>query len=109
LVRFTRTGRLGEADLLRQQRGVPEGGNHDQLVADPLGGLGELDVERLSRRRDYLAVRKDHLPGESSRDVGDHGDPVAASELNRVWVAVHINIGEHAEQMRHRGGVRSRP
>jgi hypothetical protein len=37
---------LGEADLLPLQCGVPEGGNHDELVAVPLGGLAELDVER---------------------------------------------------------------
>src|SRR5690242_7049794 len=42
----------GQADLLRQQRGVPEGRDHDQLVVDPLGGLAELDIERLPGGRD---------------------------------------------------------
>jgi hypothetical protein len=39
---------LGEADLLPLQGGVVEGGDDDELVAFPLGGLAELDVERLS-------------------------------------------------------------
>jgi hypothetical protein len=29
--------------------GVPEGGDDDELVADPLGGLAELDVECLEK------------------------------------------------------------
>ena len=39
---------LGEADLPALQGGVPEGGDDDELVAGPLGGLAELDVERLA-------------------------------------------------------------
>jgi hypothetical protein len=39
---------LGEADLPALQRGVVEGGDDDEPVAIPLGGLAELDVERLS-------------------------------------------------------------
>jgi hypothetical protein len=38
---------LGEADLLPLQGGLQEGGDDDELVAVPLGGLAELDVERL--------------------------------------------------------------
>ena len=41
---------LGEADLPPLQGGVVEGGDDDELVAVPLGGLAELDVERLSGR-----------------------------------------------------------
>jgi hypothetical protein len=40
--------RLGEADLLALQGGVVEGGDDDELVAVPLGGLTELDVECLA-------------------------------------------------------------
>jgi hypothetical protein len=38
---------LGKAELLCLKSGVPEGGDHDEPVAVPLGGLAELDVERL--------------------------------------------------------------
>jgi hypothetical protein len=41
---------LGEADLLPLYRGVVEGGDDDELVAVPLGGLAEFDVERFSGR-----------------------------------------------------------
>ena len=40
-------GLLGEADLLPLNCGVPEGRDEDELVALPLAGLGELEVERL--------------------------------------------------------------
>src|SRR5947209_18128564 len=89
----------GETDLLRQQMGVPERGNNDQLVAHPLGGLAEFDVERLSCPSDHLAVWQNHLAREGSRGIGNHGDPVAASELNRIWIAVDVNIREHANQL----------
>ena len=40
---------LSEADLLPLPSGVPEGGDDDELVAVPLGGLAELDVECLEK------------------------------------------------------------
>ena len=40
-------GGSGEADLLRLQGGVTEGGNDDELVAVPLGCLAELDSNAL--------------------------------------------------------------
>src|SRR5205823_9503312 len=83
----------GETDLFRQQSGIPEGGNNDQLVAVPLGGLAEFDVERLSCPSNHLAVWQNHLARERSRGVGNHGDPVTASELNRIWIALHVNVG----------------
>ena len=60
---------LGEADLLPLQGRVPEGGDDDELVAVPFGGLAELKVERLSGRADHSAVGQRHLPGEGPGDV----------------------------------------
>jgi AcrR family transcriptional regulator len=40
-----RSSPLGEAELLPLPGGVPEGGDDDELVAVPLGGLAELDAE----------------------------------------------------------------
>jgi hypothetical protein len=37
---------------------------------------------------------------------GDDGDPVAAAELDRVRVAVHVHVGEDAQHLLHRRGVR---
>src|SRR5258708_17064452 len=68
---------LGEADLPPLQGVVPEGGDDDELVANPLGGLGELHVERLSGRRGHGAVGQGQLPGEGPGGAGDKGDPVA--------------------------------
>ena len=99
---------FGEANLPRHQSGVPEGGNDDELVAVPLRGLAELDVERFTCRADYLAVGQDHLPAEGPSDVGDDGDPVAAAELDRIR-GVHVHIGEHAQHLPHRCSVRFPP
>jgi hypothetical protein len=71
----------------------------DELIVIPFAGLGELDVERLS-------CREDHLSGEGPCDMGDHGDPVTASELDRVWVVVDVDVGEDAGELLDRGGVR---
>jgi len=98
-------GLFGEANLPRLQSGIPEGGNDDELVAVPLRGLAELDVERFACRGDHLAVGPDHLPAEGPGGAGDHGDPVAAAELNGVR-GVHVYVGEHAYQLPHRRGVR---
>src|SRR6185437_16516588 len=87
---------LGDADLLALQGGVVKGGDDDELVAVPLGGLAELEVERLSGRGDHSTVGQGHLPGEGPGGVGDDGDPVAAAELDRVRVAVHVHVGEDA-------------
>src|SRR5450631_2128682 len=81
---------LGEADLLCLQGGVPEGEDLDDLVAVPLDGLAELEVERFSCRGNYGPVGQGHLPGEGSCGAADHGDPVAASELDRVRVIMHV-------------------
>jgi hypothetical protein len=40
---------LSEADLLPVPSGVPEGGDDGELVAVPLGGRAELDVECLEK------------------------------------------------------------
>jgi hypothetical protein len=53
--RLTPSG-LTESDLLCLQRGVPERGNSDELVALPLAGLAEVEVERLSCRGNHCAV-----------------------------------------------------
>jgi hypothetical protein len=58
---------LGEAELLGLRRGVPEGGDPDEPVAGPLGGLPEVEVERLSRRGDHVAVGQGHLRGAGLR------------------------------------------
>src|ERR1700750_1392116 len=52
---------LGEAELALLQDGVPEGGDDDESVSVPLGGLPELQVERLSGRRDYVAIGRGNL------------------------------------------------
>jgi hypothetical protein len=75
-------GRLGEAELLLLQCGVPERGDDDEPVAVPLGGLPELEVERFSGRGDCAAVGEGQLAGEGPGDVGDDGDPVSAPELD---------------------------
>ena len=102
-IRSLRAGRhpslLGEADLLRLQSGVPEGGNYDEEVAVPLRGLAELDVERFSCRGDHFAIGEDHLPGEGPGGACDYGDPVAASELDRVR-GVYVHVGEDAQHLR---------
>ena len=54
--------RLGEADLLCLQGGVPEGGNSDQLVALPVAGLAKVEVERLSCRGKLLCRRVAPFP-----------------------------------------------
>src|SRR5438445_276494 len=92
------------ADLPRQESGVPERRNDYQLVAIPLAGLGELDIQRLSCRRYPLTVRRDHLPGKRSRGAGDDGDPVAAAELDRVR-RVHVDVREDLDELLHRCGV----
>jgi hypothetical protein len=46
---IARPALLSEADLLPVPGGVPEGGDDDELVAVPLGGLAELDVECLEK------------------------------------------------------------
>jgi hypothetical protein len=38
--------------------------------------------------------------------VADHGDPVAAPELDRVRRVVHVDVGEDPEELPHRRGVR---
>ena len=78
----------------------------DEQVAVPLGGRGEVEVERLSCRGDHVAVGQDHLPGEGPCGAGDHGDPVAASELDWVWVVVDVDVGEDAKHLLHHRGVR---
>src|SRR5438132_14120909 len=82
---------LGEADLLPLNSGVPEGGDDDELVALPLAGLGELEVERLSGWRNHFAVGQRHLSRERPGGVGDDGDPVVASELDRVRVCTRTS------------------
>ncbi len=96
---------FGEADLLRLQGGVPEGEDLGDLVAVPLGGLAELEVERFSCRGDHVAVGQDHLPGEGPCGAADHGDPVAASELDWVGVVADVDVGEDVKELRHRCGV----
>src|SRR6202021_3360561 len=68
---------LGEADLLPLPGGVPEGGDDDELVAVPLGGLAELDVECLSGGGNHGAVGQGHLAGEGPGGVGGGGVPAA--------------------------------
>jgi hypothetical protein len=89
---------LCEADLFAQQSGVPEGGDLDEPVAVPLGGLAELDVECFSCRGNHAAVLQNHLPGEGPGHIGDNGDPVAAAELDRIW-SIHVYVGEHPEHL----------
>ena len=64
------------------------------------------------------AVWQGHLPGEGPGGMGDDGDPVAASELDRVRVAVHVHVGEDGRNGtagdrdvagRHVRNARSRP
>jgi AcrR family transcriptional regulator len=99
-----RRSHLREADLLPLNSGVPEGGDDDELVTGPLAGLGELEVERLSGRRNHVAVGQGHLSRERPGGVGDHGDPVVASELDRVR-GVDADVGEHLDQLLHRRAV----
>jgi AcrR family transcriptional regulator len=101
-----RPPRLGESDLPPLQGGVVEGGDDDELVPGPLGGLAELEVERFTGRGDHGAVGQGHLPGEGPGGAGDDGDPVAAAELDRVRVAVNVHVGEDAQKLLHRRGVR---
>jgi hypothetical protein len=68
-----------------------KGGDDDELVAVPFAGLGELEVEGISGRRDLVAVGQVHLSGEGSGGVGDDGDPVAVSELDRVGVCTRMS------------------
>lgn len=89
-----RRSRLRESDLLCEQRGIPECRDNDELVAGPLGGLSELDIECLARPLDDGPIGEGHVTGEGSGDVGDHCDPVFTSELDRVGVAVHVHVGE---------------
>jgi hypothetical protein len=63
--------RLGEADLLRLQSGVPEHEPFNHHVSVPLGGCGKVEVERISCRGDRLAVGQLHLSGEGSGGAGD--------------------------------------
>src|ERR1700675_2295552 len=86
--------RLGEPDLLRPQSGVQEDELFDEQVAVPLGGRGEVEVESLSCRGDHLAAGQGHLPGKRSCGAGDYGDPVAAPELDWVWVVVDMDVGK---------------
>jgi hypothetical protein len=97
---------LGEPNLLCLQSGVPRGGNNDELVAVPLSGLAEFDVERLFCWGDRFAARQDHLPGEGPAGAGDHGNPIAASELDWVRVAVDVHVWEYPEHLLYRCGVR---
>ena len=84
---------------------VPEGADDDELVALPLAGLGELDIEGFPGRGDHVAVREAHLAGEGSGDVGHDGDPVTASELDRVG-GVDADVGKHPDELLHRCTVR---
>jgi hypothetical protein len=47
---------VGESELFGLQRCVPEGRDEDELVAVPLAGLGELEVECLVGRGNYLTI-----------------------------------------------------
>ena len=102
------SGCLSQARCRTSERGMrtPERRDDDELVASPLGGLAELDAERFPGRGDYRAIGQGHLTRESPGGVGDHGDPVAAPELGRVRVAVHVHVGKDAQELPHRGGVR---
>jgi BON domain len=96
---------LCKAQLPCLSSGVPEGGDHDEPVAVPFGGLAELDVEGLPRRGDDVAVGEGHLAGEGPCGMGDDGDPVTASELDRVR-GVDVHVGEAPQDLLHRCGVR---
>src|SRR5207253_11138296 len=82
-----------ETDLLRLQSGIPKGRDDEESVAVPLRGLAEFQVERFSCRSDNLAVRQDHLSAERPGGAGDHGDPIATAELDRVR-GVHVHVRE---------------
>ena len=98
--------RLGEADLLRLQSGVPEDELFNHYVSVPLGGCGKVEVERFSCRGDHLAVGQLHLSGEGSGGAGDYGYSIAASELDWVWVVVDMDVGEDAKHLLNHRGVR---
>lgn len=74
LTRFAgQTGRqpseeLGETELLLLKTGVHEGGDHDEPVTLPLGGLPKLQVERLPTRGTRPAALRDHARGDTHRD-----------------------------------------
>ena len=54
----------GHAELAGLQARVPKGGDDDELVALPLGGLAELQVEGLAGRRHHGAVGRASSPVE---------------------------------------------
>src|SRR5450432_4181747 len=61
---------------------------------------------RLGRPRGATrAVWQLHLYSEGPGDAGDNGDPVTASELDRVRIVVHVDVGKRDHELLHRGGV----
>ena len=86
---------LGEADLPPLYRGVVEGGDDDELVAVPLGGLAELDVERLSGRgitvpsgRVITEAGRRTREGQSQNQIADELRPAIEAVLDdlNAWL-----------------------
>jgi len=100
---------LGEADLAREQARVPDGVDLDDTVALKLHDLHKVrEVEGLSGGRYNFPIWQNHLAGECARRASDGSNPVATSELDPVWVIVHVNVGKDLNEQLHSLGVRSR-
>jgi len=97
----TRSPELGEPDLLRLQCGVPEDVLFLKQVALPPGGRGEIEVERFSGWCDYFAAGQDHSTGEGPCGAAYHGDPIASSELNWVWIVVDVYVRKRTKHVFH--------
>jgi hypothetical protein len=80
--------KLGKADLLRVQSGVPEGGDVDELVPVPPAGVAELDVERLSGRGDHFTV---DLRQDGRARGADSSAPPWLLRMDR-WADVYVRV-----------------
>jgi len=85
--------RLGEADLSLLQSGVPEGSDLNDQVPVPLDGLAEVAVERLTGPGYHGAIGQGQLAAKRPGGTANYGGPVAASELDRVWVVLDVDVG----------------
>ena len=84
----------GEADLPEERPVVPEQVLLDDPAVAPLRGGGVQQVERLSRRLDYTAVRLPQRGSECAGEPRDEAREVALTEQDVVGAVLDPVVGE---------------